>query len=239
MNRIALGATGVALIGCAWVVAHADITNPTGVTSAQIIAAMGYTPLNPVNGSVSGAMMASGAAATNMGFTPMNGANNGSEFTNAATVRSTIGAGTGNGFVTSVASGTGLAGGPISTTGTLTSNAEDTLTYAPGLITAITSTFSFFTKIPKASTVDNLVGSALTLNTCSPSPVIELDECGSSTTCTSPTAIGAVTLSSTGTAVVSSLSSTAIAAGDYVAWRMTTGTCVGADIGATAEIHAN
>lgn len=45
--------------------------------------------------------------------------NGGTGATDAATARANLGAGTGNGSVTSVASGTGLTGGPITTSGTL------------------------------------------------------------------------------------------------------------------------
>lgn len=72
--------------------------------SAQIITGLGYTPLNPINGSVTAAMMANGAAGTNLGYTPVNPANNGSDFANLATTFSTLG----GGAVGKTSAGTGL-----------------------------------------------------------------------------------------------------------------------------------
>ena len=123
---------------------------------------------------------------------------------------------------------------------TYSPGAEQALNYSPGLVTSISSTFGAFYKVVQASTVDNVIASAIAL-TCATSPVIELDDCGTSPTCASPTGIAGITVISTGTALSMSgaLSSTAIAAGDLLAWRMPTGTCTAADLTGTAEIHAN
>lgn len=84
-------------------------------SSAQIVAGLGYTPLNPINGSVTGAMMASGAAGTNLGYTPINPANNGSDFASPATTFSTLGGGAVG--KTSAGTGLGIATGTLNSIG--------------------------------------------------------------------------------------------------------------------------
>jgi hypothetical protein len=81
---------------------------------------------------------------------------------------------------------------------------------------------------PKALTAQNL-SCASTFATCATKPTWTAYDCGSSTTCASPTTIGTCTVASTGTIVTTaqgSLSSTAIASGDYVALEVTGGACV-------------
>lgn len=112
------------------------------------------------------------------------------------------------------------------------------LTFSPGLLTSITGTTGSFAKVTKASTVDNMVAASTTL-VCLTNPTITLQECGTSATCASPTTLGSVTLTTSGTAVASSLSSTAIAAGDYVAWSISAGVCTSLNVAANAQIHAN
>lgn len=116
---------------------------------------------------------------------------------------------------------------------------EAVLTYAPGLLTTITNVYSHFTKFVKASTVDNVIASAMTLTTCGTNPTILVSECGSSTTCTSPTTIASIQVTATGTATPATISSPAVAAGDYVAWQISGGTCAAVDVGATMQFHAN
>ncbi len=119
------------------------------------------------------------------------------------------------------------------------SGAEQTIAFQPGLITSVTGTKGVFGKFVKASTVDNIEGSAISF-TCTVNPTITLYECGTSTTCSSsPTTIGSVTVTTSGTVVDGTINSAAITAGDYVAWAISAGTCTVLDIAATAQVHAN
>lgn len=118
------------------------------------------------------------------------------------------------------------------------SGAEQTISYQPGLLSSVVATPAVFGKFVKASTVDNIIVSALTL-TCVTPPTIALLECGSSTTCATPTTIGSVQVVATGTATPATVSSSAIVAGDYVAWEMTAGTCTSVNVSGSSQIHAN
>lgn len=141
-----------------------------------------------------------------------------------------------NGVLTTAGTGISLSG---SGNRTVNSNAQQTISFQPGLITSVTATKSVFGKFVKASTVDNIVGSAY-LFSCVSNPTITLYECGTSATCaSSPTTIGTVTVTAAGTAVDGTVSSSAIAAGDYVAWALTAGTCTSLDISAAAQVHSN
>jgi hypothetical protein len=130
---------------------------------------------------------------------------------------------------------TGIA---ISAGGAISSNAVDHISYQPGLLTAVNPTKAAFHKYSKAATVDNLEGSAATFS-CVSNPTITMFECGTSTTCATPTSIGTVTVTAAGTVVDGSVSSSAITAGDYVAFAITGGTCASVDIAATAQVHSN
>jgi hypothetical protein len=111
--------------------------------------------------------------------------------------------------------------------------------FAPGQLSAVTNTKGGFTKWVNASTVDNIEGSASAF-TCSGNPTLTFYECGTSTTCaSSPTTIGSVTVTAAGTVVDGTVSSAAIAAGDYTAWEISAGTCTGLDIIGKAQIHSN
>lgn len=112
------------------------------------------------------------------------------------------------------------------------------ISFQPGLLTSILSTTGAFSKIVKNSTVDNIVGSAISF-TCAVNPTITMFECGTSATCASPTTIGSATLTAAGTAVNGTVSSPSITAGDYVAWAITAGTCTSLDVTAAAQIHSN
>jgi len=132
-----------------------------------------------------------------------------------------------------------ITGGTISgVSGLNGSGAELSISFQPGLITSISNTKGAFNKFVKASTVDNIVGSAIAYS-CVGSPVATLYECGISTTCASPVTIGSVTISGSGTATPGTISNAAIAVGDYVGWAISGGTCVTLDMAATAQIHAN
>lgn len=131
--------------------------------------------------------------------------------------------------------GTGMA----VSAGNVTSNAEDTISFQPGLLTSVTNTKGVFGKFVKTSTVDNIEASAI-LFTCVSNPTITLYECGTSATCSvSPTTIGFAIVTTTGTVVDGSITSATITAGDYVAWAISAGTCTSLDISATAQVHSN
>lgn len=121
----------------------------------------------------------------------------------------------------------------------ITTNAVEHLSYQPGLLTAVNSTIGVYYQASKASTVDNLIGSAVTFS-CVANPTITMYECGTSTTCaSSPVTIGTVTVTAAGTATVGTVSNPAVTAGDYIGWAITAGTCASIDIAATAQIHSN
>jgi hypothetical protein len=137
--------------------------------------------------------------------------------------------------------------GALNVVGTLTQNGGQPITsqtyssfsYQPGLITSIVNTKSVYSKVTKASTVDNIEGSAQSLTTCTTNPTITMYECGTSSTCASPTTIGSVTVTATGQAFDGTVSNSAITAGDYIGWAISAGACASLDIGATAQIHTN
>lgn len=119
------------------------------------------------------------------------------------------------------------------------SGAEQTVSFQPGLITAVTNTKGVFGKFVKTSTVDNIVGSAVTF-TCAGNPTITMYECGTTAACnSSPVTIGSVTVTAGGTATDGTINSATITAGDYVAFAISAGTCTALDIAATAQVHAN
>jgi hypothetical protein len=118
----------------------------------------------------------------------------------------------------------------------LTSNAN--LNWQPGNLIAVSATPGGFARVVNASTLDSLIGSATSF-TCTTNPTITIYECGTSTTCASGTAMAAVTLTTTGTAVVGTITSAAITAGDYVAFELTAGACTALDFTAAAAVHTN
>jgi hypothetical protein len=130
--------------------------------------------------------------------------------------------------------GTGLA----QSGSTVSSNAVYQLSFQPGLLTSVTGTIAIFSTFSKASTVDNLVGSAYTFS-CVSNPTITMYECGTSATCATPTAIGTVTVTAAGTRTNGTITSAAVTAGDSVGWALTAGTCTSLDISATAQVHSN
>lgn len=137
-----------------------------------------------------------------------------------------------NGLLTSTSAG-------VASWSLVAHGAEYSVDYQPGLLTSITSTKSVFGKIVNASTVDNIIGSSYIFS-CIANPVISMFECGTDASCaTSPVTIGTVTVTSAGTAVVGTVSNSAITAGDYIAWALTSGTCTSIDISATSQIHTN
>jgi hypothetical protein len=136
-----------------------------------------------------------------------------------------------------ITAGQGLTSNP---SGVVSSNAFDHFAYAPGVLNpaSMAAKVGFF-KIGKASTVDNIVGSASEW-TCSTSPQVNLWECGVSTTCaSSPVQMGNVTVGTSGSAFTGTVSSPAITAGDFVAFSVTPGTCSLLDIQVGVQVHAN
>lgn len=113
-----------------------------------------------------------------------------------------------------------------------------TISFQPGLVTSVTNTKGVYRKVGKAATVGNIVGSAV-LFTCSVNPVVTLYECGTSATCASPTTIGSVTITAAGQAFDGTVSAGAVAAGDYIGWAISAGTCTSLDLAATAELTVN
>lgn len=146
----------------------------------------------------------------------------------------------GSGTITGVTAGTGMSGGGTSGIVTVNSAANQMIDFQPGLLATIVNTKGAFVKFSKASTVDNIEGSAITLSTCSPNPILTMYECGVSSTCaSSPITIGSVTLTASGTVVDGTVTNGAIAAGDYVAFAISAGTCVALDASLTAQVHSN
>lgn len=117
--------------------------------------------------------------------------------------------------------------------------AVQTLSFQPGLLSSIVNTKGVYGKSVKASTVDNIVGSAITFTTCTVNPTITMYECGTDVSCASPTTIGSVTITAEGQAFDGSLSNPAIDAGHYVGWAITAGSCAALDAAVTAQVHAN
>lgn len=147
---------------------------------------------------------------------------------------------TATGTITSITAGTGLNGGTITTSGTISSNAAQTLSFQPGLLTTtVTTGKAGFVKVSNASTVDNMIASAASLTTCTTNPTVTFYECGTSTTCASPTTIASVQVTAADTATPATISSSAITAGDYVAWAVSAGACASINIAGTAQIHSN
>jgi hypothetical protein len=128
--------------------------------------------------------------------------------------------------------GIGLSAGAIS------SNAVYQLSFQPGLVTSITGTTAVYSTLSKASTVDNIVGSALNF-TCATNPTITMYECGTSATCATPTAIGTVTVTAAGTRTNGTVTAAAVTAGDSVGWAITAGVCTSLDLSVTAQVHSN
>jgi len=140
-----------------------------------------------------------------------------------------------NGVQVISAAGTGLG----KSTNTLNSNDVDHISYQTGLITALNATKAVFHKFSKASTVDNIEGSASTFS-CVGNPIITVFECGTSATCaSSPVTIGTVTVTAAGTVADGTVSNASITAGDYVAFAETSGTCASSNIAVTVQVHQN
>lgn len=205
---------------------HASTALTGAITNSYVINAAADTgATNNYVANLVGSVLMSGGSGLEVG-TPTGGLK-GAGTTNATSVYQ-------NGTQVVDTAGTGLSKSGT----TLNSNAVYQMSFQPGLITSITNTISVFSKVSNASTVDNLIGSASSFS-CVSNPTITMYECGTSTTCTSPTTIGTVTITAAGTAATGTVSSAAITAGDFVGFAISSGTCTSLDISATAQVHSN
>lgn len=114
-------------------------------------------------------------------------------------------------------------------------NAQQSFACAVPLTTGVGSgTLTCFLKAARAFTVDNITATAVgTLVTVTPS----LFECGTSTTCASPTTIGSGAVTAANTATPITVSSAAVAAGDYIAVELTAGTITSVAVNLQVEMH--
>lgn len=143
-----------------------------------------------------------------------------------------------NGSTPGAAALLGVGAGLASSGGNIVNSAIEHVSFQPGLVTAVTNGKGAFYKFSKASTVDNIEGSASSFS-CTGNPTVTMYECGVSTTCATPTTIGSATVTTAGTVVDGTISSAAITAGDYVAFAVSAGTCVSLDVQMTAQVHQN
>jgi hypothetical protein len=210
-----------------------DVTSVFGRTGAVVAATNDYN-FNQLAGTAAPAQLPT-ATASAQGALPAWPNNTTTYFRGDGTyVTHNCAALTNAGTICPTSPGTGLS---IAST-SLNSNAQNTVSFSPGLVAAVVNTKGAFTKWPKASTVDNIEGSASTF-TCTGNPTITFYECGTSTTCATPTTIGSATVTAAGTVVDGTVSNPAITAGDYTAWAVSAGTCTGLDIFGTAQVHSN
>jgi len=143
-----------------------------------------------------------------------------------------------NGTAFGAAAILGVGQGLASSGGNVVNSSVDHISFQPGLVTAVTNGKGAFHKFSKASTVDNLEASASSFS-CTGNPTVTMFECGTSTSCATPTTIGTATVTTASTVVDGTVSSSAITAGDYVAFAITAGTCVSLDVTMTAQTHQN
>ncbi len=121
-------------------------------------------------------------------------------------------------------------GGPVQQQGTYSY-----VTYQPGHLLAVSAVKALLQKATVKSYVDNITGSAIEFS-CVANPTITFYSC-SDTTCSSPTTLGTVTITTTGTAVDGTISSQLISQNNYIAAAMTAGTCANSNIMAGMSIH--
>jgi hypothetical protein len=170
------------------------------------------------------------------------GVANGTAFTkNASASGATVASVTGS-FTTNDAACIADTSGTVKDCGSAPgsgSGAPQTTTFSPGPLTSVAATIFGYNKIVKASTVDNITGSSFTFICAGGNPTVTIYECGPSTTCATPTTIGSVTVTAAGTAFGGMVSSSAIAAGDYIAASITAGGCASLDPTVNVALHAN
>lgn len=106
------------------------------------------------------------------------------------------------------------------------------------LTTAQVAVFGF-NRISRPATVISADFSAINF-TCSGNPVIDLLECGTSTTCGAPTVLASVTLTAANTGTTGTLIGTpTITAGDLIAAEIISGTCSAINVNVAAELQQN
>lgn len=122
------------------------------------------------------------------------------------------------------------------TCGSTVSGLPAIFTFSPGALSTLSSTKTSYQQVTKAATVTGIAASASSLTTCTTNPTITIYECGVSSTCASPTTLGTVAITATGTLFTGTITNTAIAAGDWLAFAITAGACISANI--NAELNA-
>lgn len=133
----------------------------------------------------------------------------------------------------------GHANGSVTDCGHQSSQSIYNIDYQPGLVTSILTTKNAFYKVQYASTLDNIEAYA-TVFTCVGNPTINIYECGTSKSCSSPTIIGSAVITASGSVVDGTISNNgAINAGDYVAFGFSGGTCVSLNAVITGQIRVN
>jgi hypothetical protein len=117
------------------------------------------------------------------------------------------------------------------------SSASLFLQASTGNLTSIVANGQFGpVKVVRSGTLENIEATASTFSTCSPNPTLTLEDCGTSAgTCSSPSALGSVTLTAANTLTDGSVTSATITAGHYITWETTAGTCVGLNASVSAE----
>ena len=122
--------------------------------------------------------------------------------------------------------------------GTIVANALNSIVFSTGQESTANTIIGGFAKISNASTLDNAVLSALQF-TFTANPVFLMYNCGSSVTCAAPTTMASGTLGSSGSLVAMNVISSAIAANNYVAFGISSGTCSAINAAVVAQTHQN
>ncbi len=102
----------------------------------------------------------------------------------------------------------------------------------PPLTSVSTSAIYSPSLLDISGTISNVVAVATSFR-CSARPTFTLEDCGTSTSCSSPTPLGSVTLTAANT-ITKSAASAALTSGHYLVWRLTAGSCSELQIQASA-----
>jgi ABC-type proline/glycine betaine transport system substrate-binding protein len=120
---------------------------------------------------------------------------------------------------------------------------DSIINYTTGYITTVASAGvkSAFTQIVSPSTVDNVVASALNGFSCTVTPVLNLVDCGTSTSCTGAgiVTIASINVTPANTAIAATIITPAVTGGDFVGWSVSPGICSTINVQGSASIHAN
>jgi hypothetical protein len=109
----------------------------------------------------------------------------------------------------------------------------ETVIWSPGAETAIVTAIAGYTKIMNPVTVTAMTASSHTY-TCTTGPTVTLYNCGTSATCAAPTTIASVQITAAGTAFpAASITNPSVAAGNYIAWATSAGSCTVVDVQGT------